>query len=152
MLFSVFIPESCARSVSGLQNCRRGALLPRYWTSDKPKEPAAPVPAATKWYCPAVDTLPACRKCSGVRLNVDCIACGKKDELHSGSRCWSGILAMIVDRILSPPDNQPRSPELQAVATALKATKRANNGLTWIRHPHVTEFFQEIATAPMITQ
>jgi hypothetical protein len=85
-----------------------------------------------------VDTLPACRKCSGVRLNVDCIACGNEDELHSGNRCWSCILAMTVDRILSPPDNRPPSLELRAVATALKSMKRANSGLTWIQQPHVT--------------
>jgi integrase len=98
-----------------------------------------------------VGTLPACRKCSGVRLNVDCIACGKEDELHSGNRCWSCILAMTVDRILSPPDNRPPSPELRAVATALKSMKRANSGLTWIQQPHVTEFLQQLATEPVIT-
>jgi integrase len=98
-----------------------------------------------------VDTLPACRKCSGVRLNVDCIGCGKEDELHSGNRCWSCILAMTVDRILSPPENQTPSPELQAVATALKSMKRANSGLTWIQQPHVTEFLQRLAAEPVIT-
>lgn len=98
-----------------------------------------------------VDTLPACRKCSGVRLNVDCIACGNEGELHSGNRCWSCILAMTVDRILSPPDNRPPSLELRAVATALKSMKRANSGLTWIQQPHVTEFLQRLAAEPAIT-
>ncbi|WP_285243001.1 hypothetical protein [Pseudarthrobacter sp. fls2-241-R2A-127] len=98
-----------------------------------------------------VDTLPACRECSGVRLNIDCTGCGKEDELHSGNRCWSCILAMTVDRILSPPENQPPSPELQAVATALKSMKRANSGLTWIQQPHVTEFLQQLAAEPVIT-
>ncbi|UXM89906.1 tyrosine-type recombinase/integrase [Paenarthrobacter sp. JL.01a] len=98
-----------------------------------------------------VDTLPACRKCSGVHLNVDCISCGKEDELHSGNRCWSCILALTVDRILSTPDNRPPSPELRAVGTALKSMKRANSGLTWIQQPHVTEFLQQLATEPAIT-
>lgn len=98
-----------------------------------------------------VDTVPACRNCSGVRLNVDCIECGKEDELHSGNRCWSCILATTVDRVLSRPDNQPPSPELRAVGTALKSMKRANSGLTWIQQPHVTEFLQQLATEPVIT-
>ncbi|MET3934823.1 hypothetical protein [Arthrobacter sp. OAP107] len=63
-----------------------------------------------------VDTLPACRKCSRVRLNVDCIGSGKEDELHSGNRRWSCIPAMTVDRILSPPDNQPPSPDSRQLA------------------------------------
>ncbi|WP_258229316.1 Fis family transcriptional regulator [Arthrobacter sp. HMWF013] len=58
---------------------------------------------------------------------------------------------MTVNRILSPPDNQPPSPELRAVATALKSMKRANSGLTWIQQPHVTEFLQQLATEPVIT-
>jgi integrase len=98
-----------------------------------------------------INTLPACRKCSGVRLNVDCIGCGTEDELHSGNRCWTCILALTVDRILSPADNQPPSPEIQAIATALKSMKRANSGLTWIQQPHVTEFLQQLATGPVIT-
>lgn len=98
-----------------------------------------------------VDTLPACRKCSGVQLNIDCIGCGNEDELHSGNRCWSCILAATVDRLLSPPDNQPPSPALQAIATALKSMKRANSGLTWIQQPHVTAFLQQLAATPLIT-
>jgi len=98
-----------------------------------------------------IDKLPACRKCSGVQLNVDCIGCGKEDELHSGNRCWTCILAMTVDRLLSPADNQPPSPALQAIGTALKSMKRANSGLTWIQQPHVTEFLQQLAAEPVIT-
>ncbi len=98
-----------------------------------------------------VDTLPACRSCSGVQLNIDCIGCGREDELHSGNRCWSCILAATVDRLLSPPDNQPPSPALRAVATALKSMKRANSGMTWIQQPHVTAFLQQLAAAPVIT-
>lgn len=98
-----------------------------------------------------VDTLPACRSCSGVQLNIDCIGCGNEDELHSGNRCWSCILAATVDRLLSPPDNQPPSPALRAVATALKSMKRANSGMTWIQQPHVTAFLQQLAATPVIT-
>jgi integrase len=97
------------------------------------------------------DGLPSCRKCSGVQLNIDCIGCGNEDELHSGNRCWSCVLALTVDRLLSPPDNRPPSPALQAVATALKSMKRANSGMTWIQQPHVTEFLQQLAAAPVIT-
>lgn len=98
-----------------------------------------------------IDSMPACRKCSGVQLNIDCIGCGKEDELHSGNKCWSCVLAMTVDRFLSPPDNQPPSPPLRAVAAALKSMKRANSGLTWIQQPHVTAFLQQLAAAPVIT-
>lgn len=87
-----------------------------------------------------VDTLPACRSCSGVQLKIDCIGCGNEDELHSGNRCWSCILAATVDRLLSPPDNQPPSLALRAVAAALKSMKRANSGMAWNQQPHVTAF------------
>ena len=36
---------------------------------------------------------PACRDCSGVRLNVDCRSCGAEDELYDAGRCWSCVLA-----------------------------------------------------------
>ena len=58
---------------------------------------------------------------------------------------------MTVDRILFPPDNQPPSPELRAVGTALKSMKRANSGLTWIQQPHVTEFLQRLAAESAIS-
>ncbi|MET3948771.1 integrase [Arthrobacter sp. UYCu512] len=58
---------------------------------------------------------------------------------------------MTVDRLLSPADNQPPSPALQAIGTALKSMKRANSGLTWIQQPHVTEFLQQLAAEPVIT-
>ena len=97
-----------------------------------------------------VDTLPACRKCSGVQLNVDCIGCGTEGELHSGNRCWSCILTLTIDRLLSP-DNEPPSAALQVIGTALKSMKRANSGLTWIQQSHVTAFLQLLAAEPVIT-
>lgn len=97
-----------------------------------------------------VDMLPACRKCSGVKLNIDCIGCGNEDEIHSGNRCWACVLSATVDRLLTPEGHGP-SPELQAIATALKSMKRANSGLTWIQQPHVTGFLRELAASPDIT-
>jgi integrase len=94
--------------------------------------------------------LPACRKCSGVKLNIDCIGCGNEDEIHSGNRCWACVLAATVDRLLTPEEKAP-SPELQVIATALKSMKRANSGLTWIQQPHVTAFLRELAASPDIT-
>lgn len=94
---------------------------------------------------------PACRKCSGIRLNVDCLVCGEEDELHSGGRCWTCTLSATVDRLLGQPDSGPASPALELIATALKSMKRANSGLTWIRQPHVTAFLQQLATSPVIT-
>ena len=43
------------------------------------------------------------------------------------------------------------SPELIAIATALKAMKRSNSGLTWIKQPHVTQFLETIAVVPAVT-
>lgn len=39
-----------------------------------------------------IDDLPACRRCSGVKLNVDCIGCGAEAELYSGGRCQRCVL------------------------------------------------------------
>lgn len=97
-----------------------------------------------------IDMLPACRKCSGVKLNIDCIGCGNEDEIHSGNRCWACVLAATVDRLLTPEEKAP-APELQAIATALKSMKRANSGLTWIQQPHVTAFLRELAGSPDIS-
>ena len=36
-----------------------------------------------------VNGQPACRTCSGITLNIDCVSCGAEDELYSGGRCWS---------------------------------------------------------------
>jgi hypothetical protein len=97
-----------------------------------------------------VDGEPACRRCSGVKLNVDCRSCGTEDELHSGDRCWTCVLAMTVDRLLTNTTTGVMATELLPVAAALKAMKRANSGLTWIKQPHVTAFLTELARAPSI--
>ncbi|GAA4289132.1 Fis family transcriptional regulator [Georgenia daeguensis] len=98
-----------------------------------------------------VDGQPACRPCSGVRLNVDCQTCGAEDELYDGGRCWTCVLAATVDRLLTNPATGTVSPELVPMVTALKSMERANSGLTWVRQPHVTEFLQHLAVAPAIT-
>lgn len=72
--------------------------------------------------------LPACRKCSDVKLNIDYTGCGNEDEIHSGNRCWACVLATTVDRLLTP-EGQGPSPELQAITTAVKSMKRADSGL-----------------------
>lgn len=94
---------------------------------------------------------PACRRCSGVRLNVDCAQCGAEDELYRGSRCWPCELAVVVDQLLTRPDTGVMAVELVPMATALKSMKRANSGLTWIRQAHVTAFLKDLAVAPTIT-
>lgn len=98
-----------------------------------------------------IDEQPACRTCSGVRLNVDCQSCGAEDELHSGGRCWSCTLSDVVDNLLTDPATGSMATELIALAVALKTMKRANSGLTWIRQKHVTEFLRNLATTPRIT-
>lgn len=94
---------------------------------------------------------PACRRCSGVRLNVDCRTCGAEDELYDGTQCWRCKLATTVDRLLADPTTHLIRPELQPVATALKSMKRANSGLTWINQQPVSKFLAALATAPTIS-
>ncbi|MEV4991843.1 Fis family transcriptional regulator [Pseudarthrobacter sp. LMD1-1-1.1] len=94
---------------------------------------------------------PACRQCSGVRLNVDCEACGAEDELHSGGRCWKCVLATVVDEVLTNPSTGEMAANLIPLATALKSMKRANSGITWIQQKHVTAFLRSLAVAPTIT-
>jgi hypothetical protein len=60
---------------------------------------------------------PACRTCSGVRLNVDCRSCGEEAELYSGGKCWSCCLSETVNRLLTNPQpvgsHQPSNPSLR---------------------------------------
>ncbi|WP_344368893.1 Fis family transcriptional regulator [Agromyces tropicus] len=98
-----------------------------------------------------IDGQPACRRCSGVKLNIDCKTCSTEDELYRGSRCWSCELAVLVDHLLINPDTDVMAAELAPVAAALKAMKRSNSGVTWIRQRHVTAFLKDLAVAPSIT-
>lgn len=98
-----------------------------------------------------IDGQPACRRCSGVKLNLDCKTCGATDELYRGSRCWSCELAALVDQLLTNPDTGLMAAKLIPVATALKSMKRSNSGVTWIRQQHVTAFLTELAVASRIT-
>lgn len=98
-----------------------------------------------------IDGRPACRRCSGVKLNIDCKTCGAEDELYRGSRCWSCELAQLVDQLLTNPATGVMAAELVPVARALKSMKRSNSGVTWIRQRHVTAFLKDLAMAPTIT-
>lgn len=98
-----------------------------------------------------VNSRPACRRCSGVRLNVDFRACGIEAELHSGQRCWRCVLAVTVDRLLTKPDAGVMAPQLMPVAAALKVMPRPNSGLTWINQPHVTDFLAALAATSSIS-
>lgn len=98
-----------------------------------------------------IDDHPACRRCSGIRLNVDCESCGAEDELHSGGRCWSCVLATAVEDLLTDPSRGIMAPELIPLAAALKSMKRANSGITWIQQKHVTAFLRNLAVTPEIT-
>jgi len=98
-----------------------------------------------------IDGQPACRRCSGVKLDIDCKTCGAEDELYRGSRCWSCELAALVDQLLTNPETGVMATELIPIATALKSMKRSNSGVTWIRQRHVTAFLKDLAVAPTIT-
>lgn len=94
---------------------------------------------------------PACRKCTGIKLNVDCVECGAEEELYAQGRCWRCVLSATVDRLLINPDTGVINEELQPFATALKSMKRANSGLTWINQKHVVSFLTDLARAPLVT-
>jgi integrase len=98
-----------------------------------------------------IDNQPACRRCSGIRLNIDCETCGAEDELHSGGRCWTCVLGIVVDDLLTDPATGAIANDLIPLAAALKSMKRANSGMTWIRQKHVTAFLRNLAVAPKIT-
>lgn len=98
-----------------------------------------------------IDGQPACRRCTGVTLNIDCTTCGAQDELYRGTQCWTCELAVLVDQLLINPSTGVMAAELGPVARALKSMKRSNSGVTWIRQPHVTTFLKDLAAAPAIT-
>ena len=98
-----------------------------------------------------IDGQPACRRCSGVKLNLGCKTCGAEDELYRGSRCWSCELAALVDQLFTNPDTGVVAAELVPVAAALTSMKRSNSGVTWIRQRHVTAFLKDLAVAPNVT-
>lgn len=94
---------------------------------------------------------PACRRCSGVELNIDCRTCGAEDELYRGGRCQHCELELVVTGLLTDPHTGLMAPELAAIAEAMKNIKRANSGLTWIQQKHVREFFENLRERPFIT-
>ncbi|MGO4453830.1 hypothetical protein [Arthrobacter sp. RAF14] len=97
-----------------------------------------------------IDEQPACRSCSGVRLNFDCRSCGAEDELYAGARCRACVLGDIVDNLLTNPATGIMATKLIPLAAPLKSLKRANSGMTWIRQKHVTAFLRNLAAAPKI--
>jgi hypothetical protein len=98
-----------------------------------------------------LDERPACRRCSGVRLNLDCIGCGAEAELYSGGRCQRCVLRATASRLLTNPDTGAIAPQLQVIVDALAAMARPNSGLTWIRQPHVADVLRELARHPTLT-
>lgn len=94
---------------------------------------------------------PACRACSGIKLNVDCVECGAEEELYAKGRCWRCVFGSTIDRIPTNPETGSINEDLKPFAAALKSMKRANSGLTWINQPHVTAFLTELAQSPTVT-
>ena len=95
-----------------------------------------------------IDDRPACRRCSGVKLNVDCVSCGDEAELYSGERCQRCVLGATAHRLLTNPDTGVIAPQLQVIVDALTAMQPPNSGLTWIRQPHVDRVLRELARHP----
>ncbi len=98
-----------------------------------------------------IDDRPACRRCSGVTLNVDCVSCGDETEIYSGGRCLRCVLRMTAQRLLTNPNTNAIAPQLQIIVDALTTMQRPNSGLTWIRQPHVQCALRELARHPTLT-
>ncbi|CAM3952514.1 Fis family transcriptional regulator [Janibacter anophelis] len=98
-----------------------------------------------------IDGHPACRSCSGVRLNIDCVSCGAEAELYRAGRCLHCELNLVVDNLLTDPGTGKIAPELVAISEAMKNMKRANSGLTWIKQGHVREFFEQLRGHSVVT-
>lgn len=98
-----------------------------------------------------VDDRPACRRCSGIRLNVDCVGCGAETELYTGGRCQRCVLEETAQWLLSDHDTGLIAPQLQVIVNALTAMHRPNSGLVWIRQPHVQSVLRELARHPMLS-
>jgi integrase len=94
---------------------------------------------------------PACRRCSGVRLNVDCISCGDEAELYTGGQCQRCVLRATTQRLLTNPDTGVIAPQLQLIIDALAAMGRPNSGLIWIRQPHVERVLLELSRHPTLS-
>lgn len=94
--------------------------------------------------------LPACRTCSGVRVNIDCRRCGDEVELYRDGSCQGCILNDLVDSAFADPRTGKTSSQLVPMADALKSMERPNSGLTWIRQKHVaTMLHQLVRTSPV---
>lgn len=98
-----------------------------------------------------IDHRPACRRCSGVRLNVDCTSCGDEAELYSGGQCQRCGLRATAQRLLTNPDTGVIAAQLQLIVDALAEMDRPNSGLTWIRQTHVQRALRELARHPTLT-
>lgn len=85
-----------------------------------------------------------CRRCSGIRINVDCVECGTEDELYRAGLCWRCTLGKHVDRVLAGDDGSIK-PALLPLADALKQMSRPNSGLTWIRQQPVDDLLKRLA-------
>lgn len=48
-----------------------------------------------------IDARPACRQCSGVDLNLDCVECGAEAEIYSAGRCQRCVLVATAQRLLT---------------------------------------------------
>lgn len=98
-----------------------------------------------------VDGRSACRRCSGVTLNVDCVSCGDEAELYNGGRCLRCVLGATAQRLLTHPDTGIIAPPLQVIVDALTSMHRPNSGLTWIRQPHVDRILRDLARHATLT-
>lgn len=98
-----------------------------------------------------IDNRPACRRCSGVTINVDCVSCGDEAELYSGGRCQCCVLEATAQRLLTNPATGAIAPPLQIIVDALTTMERPNSGLTWIRQAHVQAVLRDLASHQTVT-
>jgi hypothetical protein len=71
-----------------------------------------------------IDARPACRRCTGITLNVDCVACGDEAELYSGGKCQRCVLGETATRFLTNPDTGVVASQLQVIIDARRGAWR----------------------------
>lgn len=153
-------PEDPQRWPVPCDRCRRHYMLVANWPNESVCGYCYQAAKRTTGICACghegvlpglIKDRPACRRCSGVTLNVDCVGCGTEAELYSGGRCQRCVLGATAQHLLTNPHTGMVTPELQIICDALTSMHRPNSGLTWIRQAHVQTALRSLSRQPTIT-
>jgi integrase len=82
------------------------------------------------------DRRPTCRKCSGIRVPLDCKHCGAEAPLYRREMCWRCALAQEINRRLTGPEGAVPV-RLRPLADLVNSMENANSGITWLHNKQV---------------